>query len=201
MQETRKFVLGVARDTGPENASFTDISSPNRSLSIWCLDFNQCRNLSFDNSEVAAQVIKHCVGAYDNDPYIRRPHQTELWEVFASSYLKIADQIDQETTDPAKNEKPDKATMTEDAKQGGRQQQPDEGVTEHKQQAEPKPQSSDENNPTSTPHSPVKPTNVESARSILSGIVEAQQEQVKARERKEAAAAVDDSRSSEPSQP
>lgn len=63
-----------------------------RAISIWLLDFNQCKKFEHN-----AQGLKQLVdGFYWNDPYYPRPgsrHQDDkhLWEVFRDAYLEASD--------------------------------------------------------------------------------------------------------------
>jgi hypothetical protein len=67
-----------------------------RVLHLWCLDFNQCKTITLDDSGVA-----QCVYAFiENDPYYPRPRrdQTELWEVFACRYEEISREVLERST-------------------------------------------------------------------------------------------------------
>ncbi|KAL5119173.1 hypothetical protein ACEQ8H_002881 [Pleosporales sp. CAS-2024a] len=62
-----------------------------RTLSVWLLDFNECRQFKQDESGLA-QLIK---AFWFNDPYYPRPMATnardkELWNAFSSHYLEVS---------------------------------------------------------------------------------------------------------------
>ncbi|CAA9961478.1 hypothetical protein PTNB73_04815 [Pyrenophora teres f. teres] len=66
-----------------------------RTISIWLLDFNQCKRFTHD-----AEGIKKLVeGFWFNDPYYPRPNASnnqdkKLWDVFAEQYLKVSAELD-----------------------------------------------------------------------------------------------------------
>jgi hypothetical protein len=65
-----------------------------RSISIWLLDFNQCKTFEHDS-----QGLKQLVdGFWWNDPYYPRPgskneNDRNLWEVFKKAYLEASDEL------------------------------------------------------------------------------------------------------------
>ncbi|KAI5236460.1 hypothetical protein E4T42_09454 [Aureobasidium subglaciale] len=77
-----EFILGSSRQ---------DLSSSQdqgHSVSIWLLDFNQCRKFNEDKAGLKLLVD----GFWMNDPYYPRPSSTDkrdkvLWTLFSSKYL------------------------------------------------------------------------------------------------------------------
>jgi hypothetical protein len=65
-----------------------------RSISIWLLDFNQCKTFEHDS-----QGLKQLVdGFWWNDPYYPRPgskneNDKTLWEIFKKAYLEASDEL------------------------------------------------------------------------------------------------------------
>lgn len=58
-----------------------------KAVSLWLLDFNQCREISMDHKGVDEAVDAFCV----NDPYYPRPSVDEqLWIVFRDQYLSAS---------------------------------------------------------------------------------------------------------------
>jgi len=60
-----------------------------QSLSIWLLDFNQCKEFEHDS-----QGLKQLVdGFWWNDPYYPRPNDGTLWKTFKNAYLEASDEL------------------------------------------------------------------------------------------------------------
>jgi len=65
-------------------------SSPaNNSISIWLLDFNQCKEFEH-NSQGLKQLVD---GFWWNDPYYPRPNDDALWQTFKIAYLEASDEL------------------------------------------------------------------------------------------------------------
>ena len=65
-----------------------------RTLHVWLLDFNQCQDISMDESGVDQAVLRFFV----NDPYYPRPYSKMsgdeiLWQTFKGHYLNVSTSI------------------------------------------------------------------------------------------------------------
>lgn len=74
-----EFVLG----SSPANDSTA------QSLSIWLLDFNQCKEFE-RNSQGLKQLVD---GFWWNDPYYPRPNDKTLWKTFKDAYLESSHEL------------------------------------------------------------------------------------------------------------
>ncbi|KAH8641428.1 hypothetical protein IG631_04369 [Alternaria alternata] len=88
---TKEDVLTADKDTAAEMFT-TDFQ--HRTISLWLLDFNQCK--LFDHN--SAGVKKLIEGFWFNDPYYPRPNATskedkKLWVSFAKHYIKISQEL------------------------------------------------------------------------------------------------------------
>lgn len=87
-----EFVLGSAPTNSPSPHTTTQTYNfLRRSVHLWLLDFNQCREFSPDD-----EGIEQCVTAFFiNDPYYPRPQngQDYLWEAFRERYLHSSKKI------------------------------------------------------------------------------------------------------------
>ena len=93
-----EFVLGsspttTSRPTGQEGQAATQ-DFQHRTISIWLLDFNQCKQFSHDGEGMRKLVD----GFWFNDPYYPRPNATnnkdkKLWEMFQDQYLKVSGEL------------------------------------------------------------------------------------------------------------
>lgn len=97
-----EFVLGGSPQVSAEPAAdeFKDMDAlarafrhdyTRRSVSIWLLDFNQCRGFGHDDAGLKMLVD----GFWWNDPYYPRPNASNvkdraLWTVFAKEYLEVS---------------------------------------------------------------------------------------------------------------
>jgi hypothetical protein len=84
-------ILAANKDTAAA-MYLTDFN--HRTISIWLLDFNQCKK--FEHSP--AGVKKLVEGFWFNDPYYPRPNATnkadqELWNAFKSHYLEVSAEL------------------------------------------------------------------------------------------------------------
>ena len=64
-------------------------SPTNDSISMWLLDFNQCKEFEH-NSQGLKQLVD---GFWWNDPYYPRPNDEPLWETFKNAYLETSDKL------------------------------------------------------------------------------------------------------------
>jgi hypothetical protein len=90
-KSTGEDLLTANKDTTVEMLS-TDFE--HRSISVWLLDFNQCK--PFNGNIVG--VKKLVEGFWFNDPYYPRPNATgkndsKLWTIFAEHYMKISTEL------------------------------------------------------------------------------------------------------------
>ncbi|CAG5165295.1 uncharacterized protein ALTATR162_LOCUS6775 [Alternaria atra] len=88
---TKEDLLIANKDTAGEMFS-TDFE--HRTISIWLLDFNQCKLFDHDS----AGVKKLVEGFWFNDPYYPRPNATDkndkkLWRLFAEHYIKVSQEL------------------------------------------------------------------------------------------------------------
>jgi len=60
-----------------------------QSLSIWLLDFNQCKEFEH-NPQGLKQLVD---GFWWNDPYYPRPNDKTLWKTFKDAYLEASDEL------------------------------------------------------------------------------------------------------------
>ncbi|KAH0283633.1 hypothetical protein M436DRAFT_67574 [Aureobasidium namibiae CBS 147.97] len=60
-----------------------------QSLSIWLLDFNQCKEFEH-NSQGLEQLVD---SFWWNDPYYPRPNDKALWKAFKNVYLEASDEL------------------------------------------------------------------------------------------------------------
>jgi hypothetical protein len=102
-----EFVLGstpaLTGNPSCEDVSATDKDSAgnlwqldleHRTISVWLLDFNECKAFKHDASGLK-QLVR---GFWFNDPYYPRPNSTvakdkATWEMFACHYLKISNEL------------------------------------------------------------------------------------------------------------
>ena len=93
-----EFVLGSSRaTTSPPTDQQGQAATQDfghRTMSIWLLDFNQCKQFNHD-----AEGMKKLVdGFWFNDPYYPRPNSTndmdkKLWETFQDQYLRVSGEL------------------------------------------------------------------------------------------------------------
>ena len=82
--------LEPGKTTLPRSAR---LNSQNQGVSIWMLDFNQCRRIKPD-----PDGVEQCVDAFFiNDPYFPRPcrdlEDDQVWTIFKLEYLKVSQHV------------------------------------------------------------------------------------------------------------
>ena len=86
---TAKEMLRTSHMVSHRSGSVIDFKR--RSISLWLLDFNNCRQFTMDEKGVGVLVRAF----WNNDPYYPRPHaddasDVKLWELFRTRYLNTS---------------------------------------------------------------------------------------------------------------